>query len=66
MPGIGLVRHARARAHLCDTWYVNSEAAVKLTRGAFEALHAEPGIGRAEALRRAMLGLVGSGSRKQA
>jgi CHAT domain-containing protein len=33
---------------------------VKLTIGAFEILHSEAKVGRAEALRRAMLGMIES------
>ncbi len=35
-------------------WPVDSDAAVRLTTGAFSELTAHPGIGRAEALRRSM------------
>ena len=40
---------------------VDSEASVKLTTEAFAALAADPGIGRAEALRRSMRGLIAAG-----
>lgn len=46
---------AGARALLVSHWEVDSDAAVKLVTRATGALSKEPGIGRAEALRRAML-----------
>jgi hypothetical protein len=39
---------------------------VKLTTGAFAVLEATPGIGRAEALRRAMLSLIDKGKAHEA
>ena len=54
----GLARaffYAGARALLVSHWYVDSRAAVKLTTSAFAELERNPQIGRAEALRRAML-----------
>ena len=57
----GLARaffYAKARALLVSHWYVNSEAAVKLTTGAFAELRVNPKIGRAEALRRSMARLI--------
>jgi CHAT domain-containing protein len=54
----GLARaffYAGARALLVSHWRVDSVAATRLTTGSFEALQKEPSIGRAEALRRAML-----------
>jgi CHAT domain-containing protein/tetratricopeptide (TPR) repeat protein len=57
----GLARaffYAGARALLVSHWYVDSDAAVKLTTKAFAALSAEPGIGRAEAMRRAVLAVM--------
>ncbi|HEY7548689.1 MAG TPA: CHAT domain-containing tetratricopeptide repeat protein [Hyphomicrobiaceae bacterium] len=54
----GLARaffYAGARAILVSHWPVGSEAAVRLTTKAFEMLRQEPGMGRAEALRRSML-----------
>ncbi|MCW5750784.1 MAG: tetratricopeptide repeat protein [Alphaproteobacteria bacterium] len=67
----GLARaffHAGARALLVSHWQVLSQAAVHLTTGTFEALASEPGIGRAEALRRSMLRLIDgrTGDRNQA
>src|SRR5262249_36466486 len=50
--------YAGARALLVSNWSVESQSAVKLTTGAFEALAKDPGIGRAEALRRSMLALL--------
>ena len=47
--------YAGTRALLASHWYVDSDAAVKLTTGAFAELKRDPLIGRAEALRRAML-----------
>jgi CHAT domain-containing protein len=57
----GLARaffYAGARALLVSHWPVESAAAVKLTTATFPALTAHPTIGRAEALRRAMLALI--------
>jgi len=54
----GLARsffYAGARALLVSHWAVDSEAATKLTIATFDRLKADPGIGRAEALRQAML-----------
>jgi CHAT domain-containing protein len=54
----GLARaffYAGARALLVSHWAVDSEAATRLTTSTFELLKNEPEIGRAEALRRAML-----------
>jgi CHAT domain-containing protein len=46
---------AGARALLVSHWYVDSRAAVQITTTAFAELKRDPKIGRAEALRRAML-----------
>jgi CHAT domain-containing protein len=57
----GLARaffYAGARALLVSHWPVNSGAAVKLTTRAFAALEQQPRIGRAEALRQAMLATI--------
>lgn len=54
----GLARaffYAGARALLVSHWAVDSEAATRLATSTFDLLKNEPGIGRAEALRRAML-----------
>ena len=50
--------YAGSRALLVSHWPVDSESAVKLTTGAFAALAAEPGIGRAQALQRSMRALA--------
>ncbi|MBV8166093.1 MAG: CHAT domain-containing protein [Alphaproteobacteria bacterium] len=50
--------YAGSRALLVSHWPVVSSAAVRLTTGAFDALKAEPGIGRAEALRRSSVALL--------
>jgi len=57
----GLARaffHAGARALLVSHWYVDSDATVALITKSFDALKADPKIGRAEALRRAMQALI--------
>jgi CHAT domain-containing protein len=62
----GLARaffYAGARALMVSHWPVNSDAAVSLATGAVEAITAEPDIGRAEALRRAMVAEIGKGGR---
>ena len=61
----GLARaffYAGARALLVSHWPVDSDAAVRLTTGAFSELAAHPGIGRAEALRRSMKALIADSS----
>ncbi|BAL73983.1 CHAT domain-containing tetratricopeptide repeat protein [Bradyrhizobium cosmicum] len=61
----GLARsffYAGARALLVSHWAVDSEAATRLTTSTFELLKNEPEIGRAEALRRAMLAYVDDAS----
>jgi CHAT domain-containing protein len=60
----GLARaffYAGARALLVSHWYVDSAAAVALITKTFAALKDDPAIGRAEALRRAMTGLIAEG-----
>jgi CHAT domain-containing protein/tetratricopeptide (TPR) repeat protein len=62
----GLARaffYAGSRALLVSHWYVDSDAAVALTSGAFAQLQANPSLGRAEALRRSMLALMDKGGR---
>jgi CHAT domain-containing protein/Tfp pilus assembly protein PilF len=62
----GLARaffYAGSRAVLASHWYVDSDSAVTLTSGTFAELKAHPAIGRAEALRRSMLVLMGNGGR---
>ena len=57
----GLARaffYAGARSLLVSHWPVRSSAAVKLTTRTFAEINRTPGIGRAEALRRAMLTLA--------
>jgi CHAT domain-containing protein/tetratricopeptide (TPR) repeat protein len=54
----GLARaffYAGARALLVSHWAVNSYAAARLTTSTFDILKSDPKLGRAEALRRAML-----------
>jgi len=54
----GLARaffYAGARALLVTHWSVWSPAATRLTTSTFNILSKEPGLGRSEALRRAML-----------
>src|SRR6202030_4187530 len=60
----GLARaffYAGARALLVSHWPVNSGAAVRLTTRAFAELNQHPDIGRAEALRQAMLATIAEG-----
>lgn len=62
----GLARaffYAGARALLVSHWYVDSDAAVKLVTQAFAELRRDPAIGRAEAMRRAMLAVMNDASR---
>jgi len=57
----GLARaffYAGARALLVSHWAVASDAATRLTTSAFATLAADPTVGRAEAMRRAMLSLL--------
>lgn len=59
----GLVRaffFAGTRALLVTHWYVNSEAAVKLTTRAVAELESNPRVGRDEALRIAMVAMFSS------
>ncbi|MCP3474050.1 CHAT domain-containing protein [Bradyrhizobium sp. CCGUVB1N3] len=61
----GLARaffYAGARALLVSHWAVDSEAATRLTTSTFDLLKNEPGLGRAEALRRAMLSYLDDAS----
>jgi CHAT domain-containing protein len=54
----GLARsffYAGARALLVSHWAVDSAAATRLTSSTFDILQGDPSLGRAEALRRAML-----------
>ena len=57
----GLARaffYAGARALLVSHWAVASDAATRLTTSAFATLASDPKLGRAEAMRRAMLSLL--------
>ena len=57
----GLARaffYAGARALLVSHWAVDSAAATRLTTSTFDLLKADPKLGRAEAMRRAMLAYV--------
>jgi CHAT domain-containing protein len=61
----GLARaffYAGARALLVSHWSVASGAATRLTTSTFEILQTDRSIGRAEALRRAMLAYLADGS----
>jgi CHAT domain-containing protein len=49
------------RRSLVSHWPVNSGEAVKLTTRAFKELEQHPDIGRAEALRQAMLATIAEG-----
>jgi CHAT domain-containing protein len=62
----GLARaffYAGARALLVSHWYVDSKAAVKITTGTFAEMKANPSIGRAQALRVAMLAAMADKTR---
>jgi CHAT domain-containing protein len=64
----GLARsffYAGARALLVTHWAVDSEAATRLTTSTFDRLRADPKIGRAEALRQAMLSYLNDTSAPQ-
>ena len=52
--------YAGARSLLASNWPVASDAAVRITTGMTAALAGDPGIGRAEALRRSIVGLMES------
>jgi CHAT domain-containing protein len=65
----GLARaffYAGARALLVSHWAVDSEAATRLTTSTFDILAADPSLGRAEALRRAMLAYLNDASDRNA
>ena len=54
----GLARaffYSGARALLVSHWAVDSNAAMRLTTSTFNIMKSDPSLGRAEALRRAML-----------
>ena len=64
----GLARaffYAGARAILVSHWAVESEAATRLTTSTFDIMSKHPSIGRAEALRRAMLDYFGDTSKDE-
>jgi CHAT domain-containing protein len=64
----GLARsffYAGARALLVSHWAVESEAAARLTASTFEFLKSDPKLGRAEALRQAMLSYLNDQSSPQ-
>ncbi len=64
----GLARsffYAGARALLVSHWAVDSNAATRLTTATFDLLKADPTLGRAEALRRAMLAYLNDKSSAQ-
>jgi CHAT domain-containing protein len=64
----GLARaffYAGARALLVSHWYVDSQATVMLISKTFAALKANPKIGRAEALRRAMSAMIAEGGGRE-
>jgi CHAT domain-containing protein len=64
----GLARaffYAGARTLLVSHWTVDSQAAARLTTATFDVMASQPGIGRAEALRRAMLAYLGDPSDPQ-
>jgi CHAT domain-containing protein len=57
----GLARaffYAGARALLVSHWAVETNAATRLTTSTFDIIKADPSLGRAEALRRAMLSYI--------
>ena len=65
----GLARaffYAGTRALVISHWDVDSDAAVKLTTRAFQELAANPGMGRAEALRASMRDLIENGKAYEA
>ena len=55
--------YAGARSLLVSHWFVDSQATVTLITKTFDAMKRDPKIGRAEALRHAMLELIKSGKR---
>jgi CHAT domain-containing protein len=64
----GLARaffYAGARALLVSHWAVDSQAAVRLATETFGNLKTDPSIGRAEALRRAMLAFLNDTSEER-
>jgi len=64
----GLARaffYAGARALLVSHWAVDSDAATRLTTSTFDLLAADPALGRAEALRQAMLAYMNDSANAQ-
>jgi CHAT domain-containing protein/tetratricopeptide (TPR) repeat protein len=65
----GLARafiYAQARALLVSHWAVDSRTTVKLVTAALREMSRDPGVGRAEALRRSMLSLIATGATAEA
>jgi tetratricopeptide (TPR) repeat protein len=65
----GLARafiYAQARALLVSHWAVDSDATVKLVTAAAREMARDAKVGRAEAVRRAMLTLIDKGAREEA
>ena len=62
-PGLHAHSYAGARAMLVSHWAVDSDAATKLTTSTFDEIKSDPKLGRAEALRRAMLGYMNDDSK---
>ena len=65
----GLARaffYAQARALLVSHWEVDSDATVKLITSAVGAISRDKNVGRAEALRRAMLAMIDTGKSHEA
>ena len=61
----GLARtffYAGVRALLVSHWAVEGNAAMRLTTATFDILKSHPALGRAEALRRAMLAFIDDAS----
>ena len=58
--------YAKARSLLVSHWAVYSDATVKLITSAVRAMARDKGVGRAEALRRAMLALIDTGKPHEA
>lgn len=58
--------YAQARALLVSHWEVNSDATVKLITSAVGEMAADKSVGRAEALRRAMLAMIDTGEPREA
>lgn len=57
---------AGAQTMLVSHWAVNSSSTVKLITGTFAALDKQPGIGRADAMRRSMVDLIDNGEPHEA